>query len=63
MSLGEPVLSCIVQADGLTLPPAPEAAPSLREQLGAVARLAGAERAPHQPVIEREREYLGQDAR
>ncbi len=62
MSLGEPVLSCIVQADGITLPPAPEA-PSLREQLGAVARMAGAELAPLQPVIEREREKLGQDAR
>jgi outer membrane protein assembly factor BamB len=63
VSLGEPVLSCIVQADGLTLPPAPEAAPSLREQLGVVARMAGAELAPLRPVIEREREKLGQEAR
>jgi outer membrane protein assembly factor BamB len=54
VSLGRPVLSCIVQADRLTLPPAPAAPPSLTEQLAEVTRMAGADLAPLQRVIERE---------
>jgi outer membrane protein assembly factor BamB len=63
VSLGRPVLSCIVQADGFTLPAPAAAAPSLPEQLEEVARMPGAALGPLARVIERERERLAQERR
>jgi outer membrane protein assembly factor BamB len=63
VSLGRPVLSCVVQADGFTLHAPAAAAPSLPDQLAAVARMRGAELQPLQRVLAREGEKLAQERR